>query len=141
MEGLAPLLILIISIVSALAKSKKNKVPAKRPNADAEKRLQEIQAYMDKSASAKREEQAAAPASAGEGAAFSSFSSISAPAPARMGVEGEDACHEYMLEDASEEEKAPADEARDPEQAKDLVKAVVMSEILNRPHAWGRRRA
>ena len=58
MEGLAPLLIIIISIVSALAKSKKNKVPVKRPTADAEKRLQDLQNYLSSTSLKQSEEKA-----------------------------------------------------------------------------------
>ena len=63
------------------------------------------------------------------------------PVPAVMGPEGEDACHEYMLdEEPGELASDPAPEA-DSELARDLVKGVIIGEILNRPRMYGRRRA
>ena len=103
MEGLAPLLIIIISIISALAKSKKNKIPAKRSPSDAEKRMQEFKAFVGTApaqpVAEKKEDERFAPhwepAPAPE----------AQPAPARIGTEGEDACHEYMLPTEMEQDR------------------------------------
>ena len=62
--------------------------------------------------------------------------SISAP---RMGREGEDACHEYLFQP---QEEAPAfPHASENERARELVRGVILSEILARPRPrrYGRR--
>lgn len=64
-------------------------------------------------------------------------------APARMNGEGRDDCHAYMLDDAAP--AAAADEKTEEEKqqaAQELVRGVIISEILNRPRpGYGRRRA
>ena len=66
-----------------------------------------------------------------------------APVPARMNGERLDDCHAYMLEDTAP--AAAADEKTEEEKqqaANDLIRGVIISEILNRPRmGYGRRRA
>ena len=66
-----------------------------------------------------------------------------APAPARMNGEGQDDCHAYMLDDSAP--VVAADEKTEEEKqqaAQELVRGVIISEILNRPRpGYGRRRA
>lgn len=59
--------------------------------------------------------------------------------PPRMGQEGEDACHEYMLGDTPAVSSPEGGAARTI-QENELVRAVVMAEILRRPAASGSRR-
>ena len=57
-----------------------------------------------------------------------------APAPAQMGEEGEDDCHEYMLDEPAAVPKAPAAQDHDSEEiARELVRGVIIGEILRRP--------
>ena len=58
-----------------------------------------------------------------------------APAPARMGPEGEDACHEYMLDEQRPAGGIPAlqTDEQQSEAARDLVRGVIIGEILRRP--------
>lgn len=58
-----------------------------------------------------------------------------------IGVEGEDSCHEFMLNDvgitaANAEEKSDLS----PQQAQELVRGIILSEILARPQQryWGK---
>ena len=56
------------------------------------------------------------------------------PAPAQMGPEGEDACHEYMLDEPGMIPKTPILQEHDSEEAaRELVRGVIIGEILRRP--------
>lgn len=55
------------------------------------------------------------------------------PAPV-MGTEGIDTCHEYMLSKAPAAEKTAAIESGlTPEEARDLMRGIILSEIMARP--------
>ena len=57
------------------------------------------------------------------------------PAAPVMGTEGEDACHDYMLDEAPATLKAvQEDQGLSQEEAKDLVRGIILSEIMARPH-------
>lgn len=57
------------------------------------------------------------------------------PAAPVMGTEGEDACHDYMLEDSPITLKeAQEDQGLSQEEAQDLVRGIILSEIMARPH-------
>lgn len=56
------------------------------------------------------------------------------PAAPVMGTEGEDACHDYMLNGSSVTLKAAQeDQGLSQEEAKDLVRGIILSEIMARP--------
>ena len=131
MDGILPILMVIISILSVVSKAQKQKEAARK----------KAEAFRDAPAMKMPEKEAVvssvplAPAAP----VRSSFE----PAPAVMGMEGEDACHEYMLPDQEKAETgtlAP-EENRDNRQAQELVRGVILSEILARPRGMGRRRA
>jgi len=126
MDGILPIIVVIISILSAFAKMQKKAKPF-----------------------TKRKTVSSAPAPAEAVPPPTSTVAVQnpvpmfqrTPAPAVIGPEGEDACHEYMLED-EQEEATPALEAESrPVWAQDLVKGVIIGEILSRPRGYGRRRA
>lgn len=55
------------------------------------------------------------------------------PAPV-MGSEGTDACHDYMLDKTAEAQKdVPAESGLTPEEARDLMRGIILSEIMARP--------
>lgn len=64
---------------------------------------------------------------------------------ARIATEGEDPCHAYMLDEPlpSQGELEPENEARADARGQELVRSMVLGEIMRRPERrpWGRRRA
>lgn len=51
-----------------------------------------------------------------------------------MGTEGLDTCHEYMLTETPAEQKAvPEESGLSPEEARDLMRGIILSEIMARP--------
>ena len=130
MEGILPILMVIISILSVISKAQKQKQEAKKAGA-----------FRDAPAMKMPEKEAVV--SSVPLAPAAPVRSFFEPAPAVMGMEGEDACHEYMLPDQEKAETgtlAP-EENRDNRQAQELVRGVILSEILARPRGMGRRRA
>ena len=147
MNDFAPIIIFIIVVnfLLALAKSKKNKAAVKHTPSDAERRMQEFKTFIGATPAqpipAKKEDDRFAPHWEPSPAPFAA--PAPQPTPARMGVEGEDACHEYMLPTEEEQQsvKPLAEGGGNEELAQDLVKGVIISEILRRPQPYGRRRA
>ena len=127
MEGILPILMVIISILSVISKAQKKDAGKKKaffPPADPViegKKPESKPAFV----SAPMPAQPAAPA-----------------AP-RMNEEGKDACHEYMLPDLEQQESAVPENSPDVQQARELVRGIILSEILTRPQprGCGRRRA
>lgn len=127
MDGILPILMVIISILSVISKAQKKDAGKKKA----------VFSPADPAMEAEKPESQPV---------FVSAPLPQTPAPAfpapRMGEEGKDACHAYMLPDPEETETAPLqEEASDPEQARELVRGIILSEILARPRGCGRRRA
>ena len=65
--------------------------------------------------------------------AITPMESRAVPAPV-MGAEGVDTCHEYMLNDTpAVQQAAPAESGLSPEEARDLMRGIILSEIMARP--------
>lgn len=131
---LLTLAIIILSIVAKVKKNQKKAVPAakKAPVQQASP------AEIPRAAAPAIPVQQAIPVSpmpapAPMKAAFPA--APKAPAPARMGPEGEDACHEYMLDEQRPAGGIPAlqEDEQQSEAARDLVRGVIIGEILRRP--------
>lgn len=127
---LLPLLIIVLSTVSKFNKARKNQAAAKTavPPRDAAPRPAAARSRTDQAALASAPVR---PAPAPVPAAPPS------PAPAQIGPEGEDACHEYMLHEAQEETREMPQQPDSEAAARELVRGVIIGEILRRPS--GRR--
>ena len=124
-EMLIPLFIIIITIAATAAKAKKASDEMKRKAEGENAPMDDGETDFEE-----RRPPAARPAAAGKG-----------PAPARMGEEGRDACHEYMLDDpAPLMEESPADLEARRQTARELLQGVIMSEVLRRPSGCRGRR-
>ncbi|MBE5783226.1 MAG: hypothetical protein E7329_07950 [Clostridiales bacterium] len=135
MEELFPVLILIIAtIASAATKVKQKKAAAQKNQENFRKSVTEE--YQRKE---EKEQPAAKPVFAS--AAPARPAAANRQAPARMGTEGEDACHAYMLDDPSPiyMEEQVSQEARR-QTARELLQGVIMSEVLRRPAGCRGRR-
>ena len=127
MDGILPILMVIISVLSAISKMQKKKEAERKKAAVPAVPVEEMKTPES------RPIYKAAPA-------FPPAPVFQAP---QMGTEGEDLCHEYMLPDEDETGKdALAQEnTGDNERTQELVRGVILSEILARPRGMGRRRA
>lgn len=143
MDGILPILIVIISVISSIAKQQKKKEAAGKTKVAP-------QAFVPKATKAPQPVTAAAmpkpqPVLKPQPKPQPQLMSQWAPAPAVIGPEGEDQCHEYMLDEkALREESLPVQEkGTEEETARELLRGVILSEILARPNprAYGRRRA
>lgn len=143
MEEFAPIImIIIISLVSGLVRKSKQTAQqrqqaARRIQANLREEMrQEEEKLKAKILEEKKQEdiwnQPAAPA----------YTPVTPPAPAKMNGEGRDDCHAYMLDNPIEVSAAVetvTDEERE-RAANDLLRGVIVSEILNRPRlGYGRR--
>ena len=145
------IIVLILSIVSSVLKKKNQQAkkaqkqvvvsPQKKDSAP----VQEVPKVSEVPAmSAWHEDEHAAPTMGTEGLdtchdyMLPKQERISAkrkPAAPVMGTEGEDACHDYMLEDSPLTLKeAQEDQGLSQEEAQDLVRGIILSEIMARPH-------
>lgn len=137
-EGIIGLIIVIFAVIVAANQKKTGSKGGKAPAAHPAQPLSVPVQPPAKPVEAKAPwalplcEEAAAPVFDRQTETFS----ISAP---RMGREGEDACHEYLFQP---QEEAPAfPHAPENERARELVRGVILSEILARPRPrrYGRR--
>lgn len=129
-SALLPLLIIVLSIVTKFGKARKNQTSAKTdvPPRDAAPRPALARSPTDQAAPASAPARPApAPVSAPVPAASP------APAPAQIGPEGEDACHEYMLHETQEETREMPQPPDSEAAARELVRGVIIGEILRRP--------
>ena len=144
MEEFAPIImIIIISLVSGLVRKSKQTAQqrqqaARRIQANLREEMrQEEEKLKAKILEEKKQEDIwnhpAAPA----------YTPVTPPAPAKMNGEGRDDCHAYMLDNPIEVSAAVetvTDEERE-RAANDLLRGVIVSEILNRPRPLKGRRA
>lgn len=143
MEEFAPIIIIIIvSLVSGLVRKSKQTAQQRQQAARRiqAKQREEMRQEEEKLKARTREEKKwediwNQPAAA-------AYTPVKTPAPARMNGEGKDECHAYMLDETS---PAVTDEKSDAEKqqtADDLLRGVILSEILQRPRpVYGRKRA
>lgn len=139
-DMLSSLLTLAIIILSIVAKVKKNQKKA-APAAKKAPVQQASPAEIPRAAAPAIPVQQAIPVSPMpapvpmQAAAPVAPATPKAPAPARMGPEGEDACHEYMLDEQRPAGGIPAlqEDEQQSEAARDLVRGVIIGEILRRP--------
>ena len=141
MEELLPILIILIGAVSSWMKKKKQSEQQKQ---QLEARKQAVQQAVAKQMEQQKKAAAAAPmqtqihweqpAPAVQPAPVAAPHVPLTPAPAQMGTEGEDACHEYMLDEPIEIKKTPVLQEKESEEtARELVRGVIIGEILRRP--------
>lgn len=138
MEELIPILIIVIvSILSSVAnKNKKSAQQIKQMEARKQAMATEAEHMQEQRAAAAPSAQPAPvirPTVTAPAPKAAPRAPI-APAPARMGVEGEDACHEYMLDEKRPQVNRPRPQNEDSESAaQELVRGVIIGEILRRP--------
>lgn len=131
---LLTLAIIILSIVAKVKKNQKKAVPAAKKAPVQQASPAEITRAAAPAIPVQRAIPVSPmPAPAPMKAAFPA--APKAPAPARMGPEGEDACHEYMLDEQRPAGGIPAlqEDEQQSEAARDLVRGVIIGEILRRP--------
>ena len=135
------IILIILSIVSSLAKKAKRNNESKIARRIEGRRQQEmeIDAIQQKLAQEKEEakRQAHRQAEKKEEDVWHqpAAPAYSASVPAAMNGEGIDSCHEYMLGDTAAAVSASAEEeeATRQQSAKELLRGVILSEILARP--------
>jgi len=140
MEELALIIPLLASIFSIAVSIMNKKKKEQKPAWQAQDNLQEaIRQEAEKMKIQKQEQQKQdniwnQPAAA-------AYTPVKIPVPARMNGEGKDDCHAYMLD---EDEAASVSEEKTDEEkqqaAQDLLRGVILSEILQRPRPLGGRR-
>ena len=131
---LLTLAIIILSIVAKVKKNQKKAVPAAKKAPVQQASPAEIPRAAAPAIPVQRAIPVSPmPAPAPMKAAFPA--APKAPAPARMGPEGEDACHEYMLDEQRPAGGIPAlqEDEQQSEAARDLVRGVIIGEIFRRP--------
>ena len=149
MEQLAPIIMLIvISLLSSLAKKKKSTAGQRTVRRVEERRREDRREEMAQEAERMLLEREMAKARQETKKEAPEWAQPAAPAytpitPARMSGEGVDDCHEYMLEDRPATDSVIDAEAEKEQQeaARELVRGVIIGEILSRPRSLKGRRA